>query len=47
MSKAAKKPKPKVPDYCDVEPQRDEQGEVIWPAAKEAMEEAREFIKDW
>jgi hypothetical protein len=46
-SSKAKKPRPKVPDYCDVEPRRDEEGQVIWPAAKEAMEQARDFIREW
>lgn len=46
MSKtAAKKPRPQVPDYCDVEPRRDEAGNVVWPASETAMEEAREFIR--
>ncbi len=41
------KPRPAVPDYCDVEPLRNEDGAVIWPAASNAIEEAREFIREW
>jgi len=39
--------RPKLPDYCDVEPKRDGNDQPIWPAAQEAMEEARAFIKEW
>jgi hypothetical protein len=41
------KPRPVVPDYCDVEPRRDEAGAVIWPAPAKAIEEARNFIVTW
>ena len=49
MKKAAKavKPKPKVPDYCDVEPQRDANGQAIWPADAAAIEQARAWIREW
>ncbi|KAJ9503296.1 hypothetical protein LTR99_006842 [Exophiala xenobiotica] len=40
------KPRPKVPDYCDVEPKRNENGKPIWPAPEEAMEKARALIKE-
>lgn len=44
-----KKPKPRlsVPDYCDVETVKDDEGKAIWPAPEAAMEEARAFIKEW
>lgn len=46
-----KKPKTRprlaVPDYCDVEPRRDDAGRIIWPAPANAIEEARTFIKEW
>ncbi|ETN41433.1 uncharacterized protein HMPREF1541_03369 [Cyphellophora europaea CBS 101466] len=46
MSKAGtKKPRPKVPDYCDVEPECDQDGHIIWPAPAKAMQEARDFIR--
>lgn len=46
MSKSAtKKPRPQVPDYCDVDPERDGDGNIVWPAPGSAMEEAREFIR--
>ena len=49
MKKAAKagKPKPKVPDYCDVEPQRDANGQAVWPADAAAIERAQEWLRDW
>lgn len=34
-------------DYCDVNPRTDGEGNVLWPASPEAMQNAREFIKDW
>jgi nanoRNase/pAp phosphatase (c-di-AMP/oligoRNAs hydrolase) len=43
---AKAKPRPKVPDYCDVEPLRDDSGNDIWPAPQKAMDEARAFIKE-
>ncbi|RMZ77288.1 hypothetical protein DV737_g4465, partial [Chaetothyriales sp. CBS 132003] len=43
---ASAKRRPKVPDYCDVEPRRDENGQMIWPAPETAMQEARSFIKE-
>lgn len=46
-STTKQKPRPKVPDYCDVVPKQDEDGEIIWPAPKRAMENARAFIKEW
>lgn len=39
--------KPKVPDYCDVEPVRDADGKVIWPATTESMTAAADFIREW
>jgi len=41
------KPRPAVPDYCDVEPRRDEAGGIIWPAPAKDMEEARTYLKEW
>jgi hypothetical protein len=34
-------------DYCDVTPQIDALGRTIWPASFEAVEAARDFIRDW
>jgi hypothetical protein len=45
--KSKAKPRTAVPDYCDIEPHRDEAGEIIWPAPAKAIEEARIFIEDW
>ena len=36
-----------VPDYCDVEPVKDEDGSIIWPAPRQAIEEARGFLREW
>lgn len=46
-SKSTPKPKPKLPDYTDAEPVRDDNGEPIWPATAEAIEKARAFVKEW
>ena len=45
--KAKTNARPAVPDYCDVEPRRDENGTVLWPAAREAIAKARAFITEW
>jgi hypothetical protein len=48
MKKAVpKKPRPQVPDYCDVALKHDTHGEPIWPAPQDAMEAARAFIREW
>ncbi|KAI1334443.1 DHH family protein [Xylariaceae sp. FL0016] len=40
----AKKPRPEVPEYHLAQPTRDESGEVIWPAPKDQIANARSFI---
>ena len=40
-------PKPKEPDYCDVEPLRNDAGDIVWPAPENDIESALEFIKEW
>ncbi|KIV79824.1 hypothetical protein PV11_07371 [Exophiala sideris] len=40
------KPRLKLPDYCDVEPERDENGIAIWPAPQVAIDQARALIKE-
>ena len=35
------------PDYCDVEPRKDEEGNILWPADAAAIERARDFLKEW
>ena len=49
MTKAtgAVKSRPKLPDYCDVEPRRDSKGQAIWPADATAIEQAQEWIREW
>ncbi|KJZ71013.1 hypothetical protein HIM_09592 [Hirsutella minnesotensis 3608] len=42
----AKKQRPEVPDYHATPSLRDESGEVIWPAPKEQIAKARQFILD-
>lgn len=44
--KSAAKPKPKLPDYCDVEAMQDENGKSIWPTTERAVEAARAFVKE-
>jgi hypothetical protein len=46
MKKAAKA-RPKVPEYCDVEPKRDDDGAIVWPAPKDDVEQAQAFITEW
>jgi hypothetical protein len=46
MKKVAKA-RPKVPDYCDAEPRRDDGGEIVWPAPEADIEQARAFITEW
>ena len=41
------KSRPKVPDYCDIEPRRDDGGVPLWPADKKSIENARKFIVEW
>ena len=43
----AKRQREPEPDYCDVEIKKDGNGNVIWPAEREAMERAREFLREW
>ncbi|KAK4692920.1 hypothetical protein P7C71_g4375, partial [Lecanoromycetidae sp. Uapishka_2] len=42
----AKRQKDPEPDYCDAATQKDSNGETIWPAAREALRDARTFIQD-
>jgi len=41
----AKRQEVEIPDYCDSKPRQDDQG-IIWPAARKAMDEARDFLKE-
>lgn len=43
----AKRVREPLPEYCDVAPQRDEHGSVVWPASVGALESARSFLRDW
>jgi hypothetical protein len=49
MREKKSKPKPRlhVPDYCEVETVKSDDGTMVWPAAAAAMEEARTFIREW
>jgi single-stranded DNA-specific DHH superfamily exonuclease len=42
----SKKPKVEIPEYHLAESNRDENGEIIWPAPKHQMEAARAFITE-
>ncbi|KAL8949905.1 MAG: hypothetical protein Q9222_004018 [Ikaeria aurantiellina] len=44
-SPAAKRQKESMPEYCDAEPCKDANGTILWPAAPEAIEKARDFLK--
>ncbi|KAL8744483.1 MAG: hypothetical protein Q9190_003282 [Brigantiaea leucoxantha] len=41
-----KRPREALPDYCDTETQKDDSGTVVWPAPQDAIEGAREFIRN-
>ncbi|KAL8705346.1 MAG: hypothetical protein Q9201_001545 [Fulgogasparrea decipioides] len=41
-----KRQKEPVPDYCDVEPRKDDSGALLWPAPPKAMEDARNFLRE-
>lgn len=43
----AKRVREPLPEYCDVAPQWDEHGSVLWPASAGAMESARSFLREW
>ena len=43
----AKRTRESLPDYCDVEGRRDGRGAIVWPAATEAIESARGFLREW
>ena len=43
----AKRSKEPLADYCDVEVRKDEEGNPIWPALPEAIENARSFLREW
>ena len=34
-------------DYCDVAPQINSAGDIVWPAPAQAIESARSFLKNW
>ncbi|KAI1208422.1 DHH phosphoesterase [Annulohypoxylon truncatum] len=42
----AKKPRPEVPEYHLTPSIRDESGEIVWPAPREQIERARDFIRE-
>ena len=43
----AKKVRVQEPEYTDVEPRRDEGGAILWPASKDALDNAKRFIEQW
>ena len=46
-SPQVKRQKEPIPDYCHVQPRKDGNGNQLWPASSEAVEKAREFIREW
>jgi hypothetical protein len=37
----------KLPEYHETPSKRDKDGEIIWPAPKDQIEAARNFIREW
>lgn len=44
---SAKRQREPEADYCDVEPRRNDDGAIAWPASAEAIQSARSFLKEW
>ena len=42
-----KRQKEAVPEYCDTACLRDGEGNILWPAGKDAVSNARDFLKEW
>ncbi|MCJ1352412.1 MAG: hypothetical protein MMC33_002396 [Icmadophila ericetorum] len=42
----AKRQREPEKDYCDVEPQKNDAGEIIWPAPMDAIESARALLRE-
>ena len=42
-----KRLKETLPDYCDTTCRNDQDGNILWPAAREAIFNARELLKEW
>ncbi|KAI4224428.1 MAG: hypothetical protein LQ349_007246 [Xanthoria aureola] len=45
-SPQVKRQKEPVPDYCDIQTRKDDNGSILWPASLEAIEVARQYIKE-
>ena len=45
-SSKAKRQQLKQVDYCDVDPCKDDDGSIIWPAPEISMEQARDFLRE-
>ncbi|KAI4171459.1 MAG: hypothetical protein LQ343_004197 [Gyalolechia ehrenbergii] len=43
---AAKRQKDSVPNYCDVQPRKDENDTLLWPAAPKAIQNAQNLLKE-
>ena len=46
ISSRAKRQRDAEPEYCDVKPEKDDNG-IVWPAPVAALERARGFLKEW
>ena len=44
--KAKRQKEPEL-DYCDVIPRKDDHGNILWPASKQSIDCARDFLKEW
>ncbi|KAL8681646.1 MAG: hypothetical protein Q9186_002243 [Xanthomendoza sp. 1 TL-2023] len=45
-SPQAKRPKELIQDYCDIQPRKDDDGGILWPASREAIDGAKDFMRE-
>ncbi|KAI4250270.1 MAG: hypothetical protein L6R42_008786, partial [Xanthoria sp. 1 TBL-2021] len=45
-SPQVKRRKEQIPDYCDIQPRKDDSGTILWPASSEAIEIARDYLRE-
>ncbi|KAL8730763.1 MAG: hypothetical protein Q9166_003833 [cf. Caloplaca sp. 2 TL-2023] len=45
-SPSAKRQKEPLPEYCDTQVRKDDNGSSLWPALPEAIENARDFLRE-
>ncbi|KAL8781082.1 MAG: hypothetical protein Q9213_006164 [Squamulea squamosa] len=42
-----KRQKEPMPGYCDVQSLKNDNGTILWPASSEAIDSARDFVREW